>query len=330
MDSLAYAKAHNDEWVRLEKLAKQRRLSGIESDELIQLYQRVAGELAVIRTKAPDPDVVLRMSVALSRARSRITAEPISPWVAVVRFFTVILPFSFYRIRRWIWAVTAASMAVGAVVLALYSFSPNLIDTLGSYSTQQAYAKQAFEAYYTENAHSDFSMMVWSNNAWIALQCVAGGFTGVYPIVVLAHNMVGLGQTGAIMARFGDLGIFFQLITPHGLLELTAIFAAGAAGLRIFWALVHPEAFPRVASLGREGRHTVMVALGLVFVLFISGLIEGFITPSALPWWAKIAIGTVALAGFWAWVMILGKRAARLDGSETDDSSVGWHIEYAQ
>lgn len=284
----------------------------------------------MIRTKAPDPDVVLRMSMALSRARSRITTEPISPWAAILRFFAVILPLSFYRIRRWIWVVSAACVAVGTAVFLVYSLTPNLVDTLGSYSAQQAYAKQAFEAYYTENAHADFSMVVWSNNAWIALQCVAGGFTGIYPIVVLAQNMVSVGQTGAVMDRFGDLGIFFQLILPHGLLELTAIFIAGAAGLRIFWALVHPGALPRVASLGREGRHTVMVALGLVFVLFISGLIEGFVTPSALPWWLKIIIGALALAGFWAWVMILGKRAASPSSGEMDSGEVGWHIEYAQ
>ncbi|MCI5825452.1 MAG: stage II sporulation protein M [Arcanobacterium sp.] len=330
MDSLAYAKAHSGEWERLEQLAKRRRLSGVESDELIQLYQRVAGELAVVRTKAPDPDVVLRMSTALSRARSRITAEPISPGRAAIRFFSVILPFSFYRIRRWIWAVTAASIAVMLLVLVLYATNAQLLDTLGSYSAQQAYVKQAFTAYYKEYAHSDFSVLVWSNNAWAALQCVAGGFTGIFPLYVLFQNMVGVGQSGAVMARFGDLDIFFQLILPHGFLELTAIFVAGAAGLRVFWAIVHPGPYPRVASLGREGRHTIMVGIGLVFVLFISGLVEGFITPSALPWWLKLVIGALVLAGFWAWVLIFGKRAARSGGGQLGSSSTGWHIEYAQ
>ena len=330
MDSLAYARAHAPEWERLEELASQRRLTGAQSDELIQLYQRLAGQLAQIRTKAPDPEVVARISAALGKARSRITALPISAPRALAQFFTTILPLAFYRIRRWIWAVTAVCLAIWAGVAAMYMLNPDLIETLGSYSMQEDYAKQAFEAYYSEYSHSDFSALVWSNNAWIALQCVAGGITGVYPVYVLYSNSVALGQTTAIMARFDELDLFFQLILPHGLLELTAIFVAGAAGLRLFWAFVNPGGVPRVRSLGLEGRHTMMVGLGLVFVLFISGLEEGFVTPSALPWWLKIAVGVVVLGLFWAWVMYFGKRATILGYALERPAETGWHIEYAQ
>ena len=328
MDSLAYAKTHAPEWERLEQLSAQRRLSGAQSDELIQLYQRVAGQLAQVRTKAPDPDVVLRVSAALGKARSRITAVPTSPGRAVVNFFVITLPLSFYRIRRWIWAVTAVCLAIWATVAAMYLISPGLIESLGSYSMQEQYAKQAFEAYYSDYSHSDFAALVWSNNAWIALQCVAGGVTGIYPAYVLYANMVSLGQSTAVMWRFDELDLFFQLILPHGQLEMMAIFVAGAAGLRLFWALVAPGGVPRVRSLGKEGRHTMMVALGLVFVLFVSGLEEGFVTPSILPWWLKVAIGTIALALFWAWVMYFGRRATVLGFAAERPAETGWHIEY--
>lgn len=329
MDSLAYAKVHSPQWRRLNQLASQRRLSGAESDELIQLYQRIAGELAQVRTKAPDPDIVLQLSATLSRARSRITAMPITPWAAIGQFFAVTLPLAFYRIRRWIWVVTALCLAVWAGVYAIYAFNPSLLDTLGSYSAQQQYAKQAFAAYYSDYSHSDFSAMVWSNNAWLALQCVAGGITGFLPVQVLYSNMATLGQSMAIMGRFDELGLFFQLILPHGQLELMAIFMAGAAGLRLFWAWVSPGALPRVQSLGREGRHTMLVGVGLVFVLFISGLEEGFVTPSLLPWWLKIVIGSLALALFWAWIMYFGARAVKRGYARENPNETGWHIEYA-
>ena len=59
------------------------------------------------------------------------------------------------------------------------------------------------------------------------------------------------------------------------------------------------------------------VALGLVGVLAVSGVIEGFVTGSALPWLVKIVIGAVALAAFWTYTLVLGHRAAS-DG-ETGD-----------
>jgi hypothetical protein len=53
------------------------------------------------------------------------------------------------------------------------------------------------------------------------------------------------------------------------------------------------------------------MAIGLALVLFVSGAIEGFVTPSGLPTWARIAIGVGAESAFLAYVFVLGGRAAR-------------------
>lgn len=53
------------------------------------------------------------------------------------------------------------------------------------------------------------------------------------------------------------------------------------------------------------------MAIGLAVVLFVSGLIEGFVTPSGLPTWARVTIGVVAEAAFLLYVYILGGRASR-------------------
>jgi uncharacterized membrane protein SpoIIM required for sporulation len=92
-------------------------------------------------------------------------------------------------------------------------------------------------------------------------------------------------------------------------MEMTAIFIAGAAGLRIFWSWVSPGRMTRAASLAQEGRSLITVALGLVLVLFISGLVEGFVTPSDLPHWARIGIGALVLAAYWTYTLVLGRRA---------------------
>ena len=55
------------------------------------------------------------------------------------------------------------------------------------------------------------------------------------------------------MASCGRLDLFFGLITPHGLLELTAVFVALAAGLRLFWAWVDPGPAPAPAGAGAGG-----------------------------------------------------------------------------
>ena len=75
------------------------------------------------------------------------------------------------------------------------------------------------------------------------------------------------------------------------------------------WAWVVPGPRTRSQSLAAEGRSAVGVVVGLAFVLLVSGIIEGFVTPSGLPTWARIAIGVLAEVAFLAYVFVLGKRA---------------------
>ena len=100
------------------------------------------------------------------------------------------------------------------------------------------------------------------------------------------------------MVGHGRGALFFGLILPHGLLELTAVFVAAGAGLRLFWSWIEPGPRTRAQAIAHEGRTAVAVALGLAVVLLVSGVIEAFVTPSRLPTWARLAIGIVGRARF--------------------------------
>lgn len=75
--------------------------------------------------------------------------------------------------------------------------------------------------------------------------------------------------------------------------------------------MIDPGPFTRRTALAQQGRAALGMAIGLALVLFVSGVIEGFVTPSGLPTWARIAIGVVAEGAFLAYVYVLGGRAAR-------------------
>lgn len=317
MDLDSFSAVHGPEWARLDELAGRRRLTGAEADELVRLYQAVATHLATVRSSAPDPALVSHLSDLLSRARVRIAGAHEPAWTDVSRFAAVVVPAALYRIRWWTVGVMVAFVALAVVAGVWTATHPDALAAMGTPSERQQYAEEAFAAYYSEYDSGSFATLVWTNNAWIALQCVGLGITGIWPVVVLALNAVNVGGAGAVLAEHGRLDIFFALILPHGLLELTAIFVAGAAGLRLFWTMVDPGPRPRGRALGEEGRSLFAVALGLVGVLAVSGLIEGFVTPSGLPWWLKIVIGAVALAVFWVYTLVLGRRAVA--AGETGD-----------
>ena len=79
--------------------------------------------------------------------------------------------------------------------------------------------------------------------------------------------------------------------------------------MRLGWTVVDPGTRKRGEALAEQGRAVMSVALGLVVVLFVSGLIEALVTPSGLPTWARIGIGVLAEAAFLAYVIVFGRRA---------------------
>ncbi|WP_265521837.1 stage II sporulation protein M [Oerskovia flava] len=317
MDLDAFTDVHREQWDRLEVLTKQRSLDGAEADELVRLYQAVATHLSTVRSVAPDPVLITRLSDVLGRARTRIAGAHEPAWRDVVRFLTVSLPAALYRIRWWTHGVTFAFLVIAVVAGVWVATTPEGLAAMGPPSQREAYVEEAFEAYYDPGVQ--FATVVWTNNAWIAAQCVGLGITGIWPVYVLFQNAAMIGATGGMMAAYDRLDVFLTLIAPHGLLELTAIFVAGAAGLRIFWTVVDPGPRPRGRAVAEEARALFTVAIGLVLVLAVSGLVEGFVTGSGMAWWLKIIIGAITLAGFWTYTILLGRRAVA--AGETGDLS---------
>jgi uncharacterized membrane protein SpoIIM required for sporulation len=310
VDLDAFVTTHADEWERLERLSRRRSLSGEEADELVTLYQRAATHLSVVRSAAPDPALVSRLSTLVARARAAATGSHDPAWRDVSRFFLRSFPAALYRTRWWWLATAAASVAVALLVGAWVAGDPTVQAAVAAPDDVRQLVEHDFANYYSENAAGGFAAKVWTNNAWVAAQCIAFGVLGLPVLWVLFQNALNVGLVGGLMAANDRLDLFFGLILPHGILELTAVFVAAGTGLRLFWAWVDPGPRPRLRALGEEGRAAAAVVLGLVVVLAVSGVIEAFVTPSGLQTWARIAIGVAAEVAFLTYVFTLGRRAA--------------------
>lgn len=311
MDLDALVGRRRGAWARLDALARRRRLSGAEADELLDGYQRAATDLSVVRSSAPDAAVVSHLSTLVARSRARAARVRTVSWSGVGRFFAEDFPAALYRLRWW-WGITALANVVVGLVLGWWLVqNPVVEQSLLSTEEVTELVNVRFESYYSENAASSFSTLVWVNNAWVAARCLGMGVLGFPVIWVLWQNIANVAVIGSLMHRHGRADVFWGLLTPHGLLELMAIFVAAGVGLRLFWAWVAPGSRTRLANLAAEGRTAAGVAMGLVVVLLLSGLIEGFVTPSPLPTWARVGIGVAALGLFFVYVFTLGRRAAR-------------------
>lgn len=322
MDLHAFADDRAADWERLGALARQRALEGREADELIRRYQEGAADLAAVKTELGPSLAGDRLSVLLSRARVRFTGPPAGGVAAVAGFFARLVPAALYRLR-WLTLVCAAATIGVAAVYALWAIGdPAVLASVGDAELRRRIAEHEFVNYYSENPAASFTGLVWTNNATIAAFCILFGVLGAYVPVVLLLNGQNLGLTSAVMISEGHTDTLLLYIAPHGQLELTAVFVAAAAGLRVFWAWVVPGARTRLSALAEEAQSMVAVAVALVLALFVSGVIEGYVTPQPWPWPVKIGIGSAALAGFLLWMLWAGRRAQHAEAAPRSGGAV--------
>lgn len=152
-----------------------------------------------------------------------------------------------------------------------------------------------------------------SNNAGIGLRCFAGGILlGIGSLAVLTFNGIFLGTIFGHMLTTPQATNFMEFVTAHSPFELTAICLSGGAGLRLGFSLVSTAGQSRWASLESAAPRALELAVTAAILFMLAAFIEGFISPSALPYAAKLATCIVTTALLLAYVFGLGwdRRAA--------------------
>jgi uncharacterized membrane protein SpoIIM required for sporulation len=254
----------------------------------------------------------------VARARDAVTGAHAPVTGEFTRFWTVSFPVVAYRAWRWWLATGVAFLAVAAVIAVWVAGSAEVQAAVGTPSDIDELVNHDFASYYREHPAVAFGLHVWANNVKVAGLCIAFSVLLGVPIpVVLFHNAANLGVVAGLMSDAGKGHIMLGLLMPHGLLELTALFLAGAAGMRLGWTVISPGDKPRGQALAEQGRAVVAIAVGLVVVLLVSGLIEAVVTPSPLPTLLRIGVGIGVETVFVAYIVSFGRRAAR--AGETGD-----------
>ena len=277
MDLDAYVLAHAHEWQRLEALVGQRRLNGAEADDLASGYQEVATHLSVVRSSGAGRRYrVAYLSSVLARARTHTTGRPPRTRPRGATSATFLGARSRPRCtctRRW-WLGHAGRQRRGdGRGHGLDGATPRPRASLDLAGRGRAAVGDDFENYYSEYAASHFAAQGRTNNAWVAALCLALGVFGVPVAWLLFYKRrLNVAVVGALMQPTTGASLFFGLILPHGLLELTAVFVAGGIGPPAVLGLGRARPVTRLQSLAHQGRSAAAVALGLALVFCSSAV----------------------------------------------------------
>ena len=149
--------------------------------------------------------------------------------------------------------------------------------------------------------------MVMLNNVGVGIMFFASALLPPLYAYILMSNALMLGTYTAVAGHWGQAGAISSILWCHGVLEIQAIVLAGTAGLCLVRAWVRPGPWSRAYALQVESRRA-MLLLGPTFpILFVAGLIEGFVSPHA-PLGGRVAVGAASGVVLLAWALLGGRR----------------------
>ena len=288
-------------WKRLEDLTTRAsrfrlsNLSGKEVREFGQLYRRTAADLAIAREEVRDQRLVNYLNHLVGRAHGAIYRSESSGFGVFLTFFRYEFPAVFrktffYTLTAFIVFVSSAAFASVACLLD-EGFADRIAPQL-----RQSIADHHNWTESVNKANPLAATSIQANNIMVTFYAFAGGLLfGIGTLLALVQNGLLLGMVLSLCFhyRFWEIPIF---VSAHGVIELTAIFIAGGAGLLIGKALLMPGDLRRIDALVENGALAIKLILGCIPMLLIAGLIEGFISPARIPAAYKFSISAMSAA----------------------------------
>ncbi|MBX3314169.1 MAG: stage II sporulation protein M [Actinobacteria bacterium] len=286
-------------------------------------YRQAVADLAYARRRFPGDPVTDRLEALVRTARGRLYGT-VTRRTSFVAFVTT----GFWRRvaeAPWALLLAAALLFVPGVVLGVWSHAnPAEAAKVAQVSSLSAGAGEGqvrdpdTEKVTAFDENAAFSSQIFTNNVQVAFLAFAGGVTGgVLTAFSLLFNGSILGLVLGLGIEAGNGEAIVRLVAPHGILELSLIVVAGAAGLRLGRALLHPGHRPRVQAMAQEGRAAAEMALGAGLLLVPCGLVEGFVTPRGVGLPAALSIGLGLGLAFWIVVLWRGRFRDDLPGAAT-------------
>jgi uncharacterized membrane protein SpoIIM required for sporulation len=276
-------------WSHLEQLldkAAHRGLSTLsrfELQDLGLLYRQVAADLATVREDPSAVRVAASLNQLLTRAHHTIYSAERPSGLAPLRFLRRTFPAAVRRHWPHCLAAVVIFLLGSLIGAALVAENPDVTSELLSPEMVRTIERHEMWTHSIVAIKPLASTQIMTNNMTVAFMTFAAGVTGgIGTAYFLFFNGVLIGVIGLACARAGMSLDLWSFVAPHGVLELPAIFIAGAAGLRLAQGLLFPGFLPRRESLAFAGREALDLVLGCVPILVIAGLIEAFVSPTDL------------------------------------------------
>lgn len=302
MRQATFVERRSAAWEELDGLLSRaarrglRRLEPEEVESIGRLYRAATSDLAYAGGHGYDARLLLYLNRLVARAHAYVYGgAAITGWQRIGRFYGVDFPAEFRRSFAWILVCSALTVATAVIAYVLVRAHPADAYALLAQSLVPAEIKKSLHNsnFAFDPARSPLmSAAIITNNVKVAIFAFAGCVSlGLFTVFIIVQNGLMLGGLGALFTNAGFGPDFWATVAPHGVIELTAIQIAAAAGLLVSAAILAPGRRRRRDAIAHAARRAAVLIAGVASMLMIAGTIEGFFSPLRLPAADRIAFG---------------------------------------
>lgn len=300
------------DWERVDAQLQQRprgALDAFTALRAVEDYRALSHDVAVARRELPGTDLVLGLEHSLHRMHTQLHREH-EPWrERARRLYGDEIPALFAKLRPVLCLLGTLFIASALAAAALVGRYPELASLFAS---EQMIEHVEQGELWTDGLlnllpSSFLSVRIIANNVVVSLMAfVLGSLYGLGTLYMVILNGAMLGGVFAFTMRHELGGRLLQFILAHGVVELSVIMIAAAAGVGLGEALARPGQHSRSVAFRLAVADGSKLLAVVVPFLALAGLIEGFVSPDAsFGWWTRVAVG--AASGWLLWVVATGR-----------------------
>ena len=300
MTEVQFVEKHKHDWIALQALARRPR----DVREFARLFRLASHHLAYAKTHYPHSSTVVYLNQVVSTAHNAFFVRKRGGFFTITQYFAYDFPKLVRDIWQY-WAIAAALFFVAVFFAAGYVAAlPERLNDIGPWNIDTTITPDFGDGSFDVN-YPIITALIATNNIRVAINAFAWGIlAGIGTVYIILYNGLIVGGLFGFLHQSGaDMVMAYALVLPHGVLELFAIFLCGGCGLMLGKGLLIPGEHTRLQSLGIHAKKAVALMPGIITMLAIAAVIEGFFTPAAIDPVIKLVFAVLSGVVFIVYVL---------------------------
>lgn len=251
--------------------------------EFPENFRKLCHHLAIAKQRRYSPQLIDYLNGLVTKAHHFFYQDNSRNHLQWLNFLFFVFPEAIRRNRHFVY-VSALLFILPLIAMGIACFlNAEFIFSIMNYhdvmKMESMYNPANDKIGRERGAETDIMMFGFyiENNIGIAFRTFAGGILfGVGSVFFLIFNGLYIGAVAGHLTQIGYTDTFYSFIIGHGAFELTAIVFAGAAGLKLGYALIRPGQLKLTHALRQAGRDAIVIMFGTALMLLIAAFIEAF------------------------------------------------------